>query len=136
MYLSRSITWQGKCCDMVGSIPADTVMHSRPQGRGYVRLAPTAAHPWAGSAAEICAHEFHYSALENLPAEHAYAFRVMRGAGLDGAHDGFVYRNLLACYTHQRNTWSNRWCEHFLRFVSDCKSRRHSPANRQSTQQG
>jgi cobyrinic acid a,c-diamide synthase len=136
MYLSRSITWQGKCCDMVGSIPADTVMHSRPQGRGYVRLAPTAAHPWAGSAAEICAHEFHYSALENLPAEHAYAFRVMRGAGLDGAHDGFVYRNLLACYTHQRNTWSNRWCEHFLRFVSDCKSRRHSPASRQSTQQG
>jgi cobyrinic acid a,c-diamide synthase len=136
MYLSRSITWQGTRREMVGCIPADTVMHSRPQGRGYVRLERTPAHPWAGAAAEICAHEFHYSALENLPAEHAYAFRVKRGAGIDGVHDGFVYRNLLACYTHQRTTWSNRWCEDFLRFVADCKSRRQSTSERQSTQQG
>jgi cobyrinic acid a,c-diamide synthase len=125
---------------MVGSIPADTVMHSRPQGRGYVRLLPTAAHPWdatARAAAEVCAHEFHYSALENLQAEEdGYAFRVIRGTGIDGRHDGFVYKNLLACYTHQRTTWSNRWCEHFLRFVSDCKLRRHSTDNRKSTQQG
>jgi cobyrinic acid a,c-diamide synthase len=139
MYLSRSLSWRGERCDMVGSIPADTVMHSRPQGRGYVRLAPTAAHPWAGmtgAAVEICAHEFHYSALENLPAEDGYAFRVLRGAGIDGVHDGFVYKNLLACYTHQRTTWSNRWSEHFLRFVSDCKLRRRSTGDRQSTQQG
>ena len=138
MYLSRSLSWQGRRCDMVGSIPGDTVMHSRPQGRGYVRLAPTAAHPWgdaARGATEICAHEFHYSALENLQAAGEYAFRVMRGAGIDGAHDGIVYKNLLACYTHQRTTWSNRWCEHFLRFVSDRKLGRHSTDNRQSKQQ-
>lgn len=136
MYLSRSLSWQGKRCDMVGSVPGDTVMHSRPQGRGYVRLAPTGEHPWGitpGATPEICAHEFHYSALENLPAEPVYAFRVIRGAGIDGAHDGFVYKNLLACYTHQRTTGGNRWSEYFLRFVSDCKLHRHSTDTRQST---
>lgn len=129
MYLSRSLTWQGRRCDMVGSIPADTVMHSRPQGRGYARLTPTTAHPWGvapGTMPEMPVHEFHYSGLENLAADHQYAFRVSRGTGIDGSHDGFVHRNLLACYTHQRTTGANRWCEDFLRFVASCKTRRHT----------
>jgi cobyrinic acid a,c-diamide synthase len=139
MYLSRSLSWKGSRCEMVGSIPADTVMHERPQGRGYVRLAPTAYHPWGistGEAVEICAHEFHYSALDGLEAGDGFAFQVMRGTGIDGAHDGFVYKNLLACYTHQRTTRGNRWTEDFLRFVSACKSRRRPPDNTPSTQRG
>jgi cobyrinic acid a,c-diamide synthase len=139
MYLSRSLSWKGSRCEMVGSIPADTVMHERPQGRGYVRLAPTAYHPWGistGEAVEICAHEFHYSALDGLEAGDGFAFQVMRGTGIDGAHDGFVYKNLLACYTHQRTTRGNRWTEDFLRFVSACKSRRRPPDNIPSTQRG
>jgi cobyrinic acid a,c-diamide synthase len=112
---------------MVGTIPGDVVMHQRPQGRGYVRLRETAALPWYGNGdkgAEIAAHEFHYSALENLQAPPAYAFEVLRGTGIDGEHDGYVYKNLLACYTHQRTTRRNRWTERFLRFVASCKSRR------------
>jgi cobyrinic acid a,c-diamide synthase len=139
MYLSRSLSWKGSRCEMVGSIPADTVMHERPQGRGYVRLAPTAYHPWGistGEAVEICAHEFHYSALDGLEAGDGFAFQVMRGTGIDGAHDGFVYKNLLACYTYQRTTRGNRWTEDFLRFVSACKSRRRPPDNIPSTQRG
>jgi len=139
MYLSRSLSWKGRRCEMVGSIPADTVMHERPQGRGYVRLAPTASHPWgigSDEAVEICAHEFHYSALEGLGAGDGFAFQVMRGTGIDGTHDGFVYRNLLACYTHQRTTRGNRWTEDFLRFVAACKSRRHPTDNTPSTQRG
>jgi len=133
MYLSRSLSWKGSRCDMVGCIPADTVMHERPQGRGYVRLTPTAAHPWGpgpGEAVEICAHEFHYSALDGLKTGNGFAFQVVRGTGIDGVHDGFVYKNLLACYTHQRTTRGNRWTEDFLRFVSTCKSRRRPTDNR------
>ncbi len=139
MYLSRSLSWKGSRCEMVGSIPADTIMHERPQGRGYVRLTPTASHPWGistGEAVEICAHEFHYSALDGLEAGDGFAFQVMRGTGIDGAHDGFVYKNLLACYTHQRTTRGNRWTEDFLRFVSACKSRRRPPDNTPSTPRG
>ena len=61
MYLCRSLRWQDKQYEMAGVIPADCVMHPRPQGRGYVRLRETAAMPWAGPrpAGEIAAHEFH-----------------------------------------------------------------------------
>jgi cobyrinic acid a,c-diamide synthase len=137
MYLSRSLSWKGTRCEMVGAIPADTCMHARPQGRGYVRLAPTASHPWqtAERFPEICAHEFHYSSLDTHADGQEFAFRVLRGTGIDGAHDGFVYKNLLACYTHQRTTRSNLWTEEFLRFVSACKARRNSAQPGQTTEQ-
>jgi cobyrinic acid a,c-diamide synthase len=137
MYLSRSLTWHGEHCAMVGAIPGDTVMHERPQGRGYVRLAPTDAHPWAASSSpsgEIRAHEFHYSSLERLESPAPYAFEVRRGSGIDGSHDGYFRNNLLACYTHQRTTRSNRWTEQFLRFVADCRSRRRPSGTGQSKQ--
>jgi cobyrinic acid a,c-diamide synthase len=140
MYLTRSLNWQGKRCDMVGSIPAETVMHERPQGRGYVQLKALASHPWDlgdRHSDVVCAHEFHYSALTDLDKPEKFAFQVLRGMGIDGKHDGFVYRNLLACYSHQRTTRSNRWTEDFLRFVADCNSRQNTaPYNRHSTQQG
>ncbi len=125
MYLSRSLTWKGQTCEMVGSIAGDVVMHDHPQGRGYVQLEPDQQHPWGKAAATgtISAHEFHYSALENqLPAQ-PYAYQVLRGMGINGKHDGYIHKNLLACYSHQRTTRSNRWTEHFLHFVSTCKVR-------------
>lgn len=140
MYLSRSLAWRGDRCQMVGVIPGDTVMHTRPQGRGYVRLEATPGHPWpidGAAAGEIIrAHEFHYSSLEHLQTTERFAFRVLRGSGIDGSHDGYVYKNLLACYTHQRTTSSNRWTEYFLKFVADCKSRQTSTPPGHSTQQG
>jgi len=124
MYLARSLTWKGRTCAMAGVIPADAVMHEHPQGRGYVRLETGAGFPWpAGTGKTVAAHEFHYSALEHMQAPHSYAFRVLRGTGIDGKHDGYVYKNLLACYSHQRSTRSNRWTQQFLEFVAQCKSR-------------
>jgi len=129
MYLARSLRWQDNSCEMVGVIPGDVVMHTRPRGRGYVRLKATSGLPWphaAETGEEIAAHEFHYSALENLEPPEAYAFEVLRGTGINSRHDGYVYKNLLACYSHQRTTRTNRWTEHFLNFVADCKSKRSS----------
>jgi len=130
MYLSHSLSWQGKRCDMVGAIPGDTVMHPHPQGRGYVRLAETDNPLWPASdegADEIAAHEFHYSALENLQAPEAWEYQVLRGTGIDGEHDGYRRHNLLACYTHQRSTSKNRWTERFLHFIQACKTRHNAP---------
>lgn len=124
MYLARSLKWKEKTCTMAGVIPGDAVMHEHPQGRGYVHLETTADFPWqSGTGKAIAAHEFHYSALERLDAPDAYAFKVIRGMGVDGEHDGYLYKNLLACYSHQRSTRSNRWTQHFLEFVARCKSR-------------
>ena len=45
-----------------------------------------------------------------------------RGSGIDGEHDGYIHKNMLACYTHQRNTRNNNWVERFVDFVRQNKS--------------
>ncbi|MCP3867560.1 MAG: hydrogenobyrinic acid a,c-diamide synthase (glutamine-hydrolyzing), partial [Gammaproteobacteria bacterium] len=109
MYLARSLSWKGKTCKMAGVIQGDAVMHEKPQGRGYVVLEETGESPWPIRVeGEIAAHEFHYSTLENLDKDVRFAYRVKRGTGLDGCHDGFVYKNLLASYTHLKDSVGNQ----------------------------
>lgn len=115
MYLSRSLTHDGATHRMVGAIAADAVMHGKPVGKGYVTLEPTASHPWGGARAQ--AHEFHYSSLENVDPRTAYAYRVERGHGIDGRHDGIVHRNTLACYAHLRSVGGNDWAARFVGHV-------------------
>ena len=119
MYLSRSLSWKGTRCEMVGAIPGDILMHERPQGRGYVRLCETPRLPWpeANSQIEFAAHEFHYSSLENITGTLAYALDVRRGTGIDGKHDGIVINNLVASYCHLRDTRQHRWAHRFVDFV-------------------
>ena len=134
MYLSRSLRWQGLKSEMVGVIAADTVMHERPQGRGYVKLHETGKSPWpraTGSVVEIRAHEFHYSTLENVAGDLEYAYDVTRGTGIDGRHDGIVYRNVLACYTHMRDVGGNHWTARFVEFI-----RRHRAAQKSMPDDG
>ncbi len=128
MYLARSLTWKDRTCTMVGVIPGDVRMHERPQGRGYVRLKETFQHRWpefpeSGEGQVIAAHEFHYSALDNLDVEPAYAFDVLRGTGIDGEHDGLIYKNMLAGYTHLRASGGNQWPRRFVAHVRACKRR-------------
>jgi cobyrinic acid a,c-diamide synthase len=129
MYLSRRMTWNGQSGEMVGALPLDTVMNARPQGRGYVRMRETGAGLWplldaAGQPAEFAAHEFHYSHAENLQLtpRHRFAYEVLRGSGIDGQHDGLVYKNTLACYVHLRDVESNHWTRRFVEFARRLKS--------------
>jgi cobyrinic acid a,c-diamide synthase len=119
MYLARSLSWKGMRCDMVGVIPGDIIMHERPQGRGYVRLCETSRLPWpeASPQLEFSAHEFHYSSLENITGPLTYALNVRRGTGIDGKHDGIVINNLVAGYSHLRDTCQHRWAHRFVDFV-------------------
>lgn len=124
MYLARKLTWQGKICKMVGAIPGDIIMYQRPQGRGYVRLRETGENLWPkieGGVSEIAAHEFHYSALENLGPKIRFAYQVLRGTGIDGSNDGLIYKNLLASYTHLRDVGGNHWTQRFVEHVRACK---------------
>ncbi|MCH6565154.1 MAG: hydrogenobyrinic acid a,c-diamide synthase (glutamine-hydrolyzing) [Proteobacteria bacterium] len=126
MYLSRSLNWQGKTFDMVGAIPGDTRMHEKSCGRGYVKLEENSGvFPWGSSnnpTALVHAHEFHYSSIEGLPENTKYAYTVRRGSGINQQSDGLIYKNLLASYSHLRNTRATPWIERFLSFVSDKKA--------------
>jgi cobyrinic acid a,c-diamide synthase len=121
MYLAQSIHWNGESHDMVGVLPAQAVMHERPQGRGYVVLDENPdTHPWPSrpaTATPLQAHEFHYSALQGLPEDTRFAHRVLRGKGIQQQQDGYIHRNLLASYSHLRNTSATPWVRRFLQFV-------------------
>lgn len=126
MYLTRAIQWGGERGEMVGVIPADCVMQTRPVGRGYARL--EVVDPEAGLAGadtqSVAAHEFHHSQLMDLTAgPHRFAYRVSRGVGIDGVHDGLVYKNLLAAYCHRRGSGAAGWIAPFLDKVRRWASR-------------
>lgn len=130
MYLTRSIAWRGEAHPMVGVIGADTVMHDKPQGRGLVVLEETGHALWpqppGGSEARVRfpAHEFHYAALQRLDPATRFAYRVVRGYGIDGAQDGIVQGNLLASFTHLRDTSRHHWTVRFVEFVRRVKAER------------
>ena len=46
MYLSQNIRWQNEAFDMVGTVPGNITVESRPQGRGYVVLQETGQGLW------------------------------------------------------------------------------------------
>lgn len=123
MYLCAGLTWNGERRAMVGALKAEVEMRARPQGRGYVRLRETAAFPWPRKAlggADICAHEFHHSAVVEPDPSWVYGYDVLRGVGVDGAHDGIVQGNLLACYSHLRDVGGNGWTGRFLAQIRRC----------------
>lgn len=118
MFLARSLTYLGRTREMVGAIPADVVMHSKPVGKGYVTLAETPDHPYGlGAGTTVEAHEFHYSTLANADPGLRYAWRVVRGHGIDGERDGIVHRNVLASYAHMRSVGGNDWAARFVAHV-------------------
>ncbi len=126
MYLSRAIVWQGHRHEMVGVLPGAAVMHDRPMGRGYVRIRPTDALPWPAvesGPGGLAGHEFHHSALEEIDSAPTYAYDVLRGAGIDGKHDGIVIHNCVANYAHLRSVGAGAWAPRFLAFVRQIKRR-------------
>jgi cobyrinic acid a,c-diamide synthase len=132
MYLANSIEWahdgHTEKRAMVGSIDTDIIMEQKPQGRGYVQLAETENSPWPGASDNIksshiiCAHEFHYSRFKSVDKNVKFAYQVKRGTGINGKSDGYIYKNLLANYTHQRNTINNPWAKRFIDFAKTCLS--------------
>ena len=122
MYLARSLHAQdGRRHAMAGVLPVDVVMERRPQGRGYVRLAPTGAAPWsplADPSCDIPAHEFHYSRLVEPAPQLPCAYQVLRGAGLGDGRDGLIVGNTLASYAHLRHTRATPWATRFVEFAA------------------
>ncbi len=122
MYLCEKIIWKDEEAEMVGIIPGEAVMQTRPQGRGYASLLPLKDYPWPDrpdNAQPV--HEFHYAGLRNLPNDMKYAYQVKRGYGIDGEHDGIIINNMLAGFCHFRHSNANQWAERFVEFVRSKK---------------
>ncbi|MHB8884963.1 MAG: cobyrinate a,c-diamide synthase [Methylovirgula sp.] len=130
MYLTRSIHWRGETHEMVGAIPADTVVRDRPQGRGLVLLEETSEGLWPNRSetGSIAAHEFHHAALENVDPNCRFAYRMRRGFGVDGKRDGIVIGNMLASFSHLRDTSRHHWADRFVSFIRQTRAAAHKDA--------
>jgi cobyrinic acid a,c-diamide synthase len=118
MYLTQSITYKGRTCAMVGALPCDVKMHKRPMGHGYVILERLGETKWPVSHSEIRAHEFHHSEVVHL-GEVDFAYRMVRGQGVDGEHDGILYKNVLASYAHLHAAGDPQWGKAFAGFIRE-----------------
>jgi cobyrinic acid a,c-diamide synthase len=126
MYLGRSIqTLQGESHPMVGVLPYDFLMGKSPQGHGYTVLEVDGENPYFPRGTLLKGHEFHYSRLQPEPGPEAnLVFHMTRGAGICGHRDGFVYKNVLATYTHLHALGAPDWAPALVRQAREHQRRR------------
>jgi cobyrinic acid a,c-diamide synthase len=113
MYLARQIRWNGRCAQMVGALPCDVELGAKPQGHGYVAVQVVRENPWFAFGTQLRGHEFHHSRLTSL-GDVAFAYRVSRGNGIDGARDGLVHKNVIASYMHLHAASTPQWAERMV----------------------
>lgn len=124
MYLSRSIVEEGRekinrgysKSRMVGLIDVDTIMTGR-LTLGYT-MAECESPPFK-KMLNLRGHEFHYSKIENVQCDAKFAYKMLRGNGVDGQRDGFRVYDCLASYMHLHfsdTRLSQRLAEAFRKF--------------------
>ncbi|OSM05343.1 cobyrinate a,c-diamide synthase [Magnetofaba australis] len=116
MYLSERIHWGDRSVPMSGALPIEVSMNVKPQGYGYMAIKGTGELPWPPTDCAIPCHEFHYSKVTRMGEGARYAYRVARGAGIDGVHDGVIFRNVLAGYAHIHVDGAPGWAEFLADF--------------------
>lgn len=122
MYLCESIQHNNIERKMVGVIPEKVTMHNKPIGRGYVELLSKDSS-FTSPQNSIKGHEFHYSSISSDHTDrYQFAYEVKRGTGIANRQDGILMYNLLASYSHLRQTDQCRWIDGFLNTIQQNKS--------------
>lgn len=125
MYLARRLYCGGRWYEMVGALPLEVQMEEKPQGHGYTFLEARPDNPFFASGTKIRGHEFHHSRVVNLEREKvSFAYRVVRGMGVDGHHDGILYRQILASYNHLYAPAHPEWAWNFVARMAGGKEKR------------
>jgi cobyrinic acid a,c-diamide synthase len=120
MYLCLRIFWKGRSHEMVGALPAEVTLSTKPEGHGYVVAEVVAENPYFPVGFALRGHEFHHSNL-SLKGDLRFSLEIKRGHGVDGRRDGVVYKNLFASYTHLHALGTPEWAEGFVSVASGSK---------------
>jgi cobyrinic acid a,c-diamide synthase len=100
IYLARSLRYGDSVYPMTGLFPIDLEMNAKPVGHGYTSIRVDAPNPFYQVGTVIRGHEFHYSGPVGGLNELTSCMAVETGVGIDGARDGLVDGNTMACYCH------------------------------------
>jgi cobyrinic acid a,c-diamide synthase len=117
MYLCQGIRWREQRSEMVGVIPAEVEIRPKPQAHGYVLVEVAGENPLFPIGLKFWGHEFHHSALVKAGG-FKFAYRLLRGKGIDNGRDGIVYKNVLAVYTHLHALGVPQWAETLVALAS------------------
>ncbi len=116
MVLAEKMHWHGHTATMVGALPIEIRMGNRPQGFGYMELEGRQPNLWPGPGIRLPAHEFHYSRVTEIGEGVDFAYRVIRGHGIDGRHDGLLFRRIFASYAHIHVDGAPGWARFLAEF--------------------
>jgi len=93
---------------MTSVLPADFILEKKPQAHGYTELEIIGPNPFFEMKCKLRGHEFHYSRITNLEDLRSMSFPCA-GPRDRRRHDGIVYKNVLATYTHLHALGSPEW---------------------------
>lgn len=97
MYLTNSID----NLPMVGVYPYESMLTSKVQGLSYTIAEVIKDNPIQNKGSVYHGHEFHYSKVEYTGNNvDDFAFKMKRGVGINGTHDGLIKNNTVASYVH------------------------------------
>jgi len=97
MYLTNSIDK----LPMVGVYPYESMLTSKVQGLSYTIAEVVKDNPIQNKGSVYHGHEFHYSKVEYTGSNmDDFAFKMKRGVGINGTHDGLLKNNSVASYVH------------------------------------
>ncbi len=129
MYLCKTLIWKEKSYPLVGVFPAVVGVSPRPQGHGYTIALVTTPNPYFKVGQVLKGHEFHYSYILKWEHPPSFAFTLKKGHGVDGKHDGLIYKNVLASYTHLHALGNERWANSLVKQARIYQKRRGKCAN-------
>lgn len=124
VFLGDKLEYEGKTFDMAGVLPVAFTFRPKPVGHGYTKLETVKENPFFSIGETLRGHEFHYTTMKPPAAKDLhFAFRVDRGSGFDGEHDGLCTRNVLATYTHVHALGIEGWAPSLVKQASLFKSK-------------
>ena len=116
MYLGRELILKDKSYPMADVLPIVFGLCKRPQGHGYTVIRVDGKNPFYEVGTELKGHEFHYSnVLSCANGKNEMVFSMRRGSGIKDHKDGFVYKNVLATYTHIHALGTPQWAESLVK---------------------
>jgi cobyrinic acid a,c-diamide synthase len=124
VYLGERLHYEGRTYPLAGILPVEYGFQGRPRGHGYTVLETVAENPFFSVGENLRGHEFHYTFMISPEAEGlSFAFRVHRGHGFDGLHDGLCLGNVLASYTHIHALGAVDWAPSLVKAAVGFKTR-------------
>ncbi|HKM49918.1 MAG TPA: cobyrinate a,c-diamide synthase [Candidatus Bathyarchaeia archaeon] len=101
MYLVKSMLDLNGCRRrMVGILSGETIMGAKLRSLNYSLAYVARKNLLSNVGFTLHGHEYHYSEIEDVPADAKFAYEMKIGKGISGRCDGWMQHNLLASYMH------------------------------------